>query len=102
MTQMPLHKSWEQDLDSEPIRINLDIDTFISTFLQTSKVVINDELDISSSPNEAFLKTTQWASTKWLYRIPTWYLYFRRIEFKQNPEINGRWEWAGIYFGEKL
>jgi hypothetical protein len=24
------------------------------------------------------------------------------VEFLPDPEINGRWEWAGIYLGEKL
>ena len=25
-----------------------------------------------------------------------------KVNFPADPEIHGRWEWAGIYFGEKL
>jgi hypothetical protein len=51
---------------------------------------------VSASGNEATLKTTGWN-----FRPPIWYLYFRRVDFPADPEINGQWEWAGVYFGEK-
>jgi tetratricopeptide (TPR) repeat protein len=41
-------------------------------------------------------------SSVWSLRIPTWYLYFRRIDFPADPAIHGNWEWAGIYFGESM
>lgn len=44
-----------------------------------------------------FLRTIGWS-----YRVETWYLYFRRVNFKADPSIDGKWEWAGIFFGEKL
>ena len=50
--------------------------------------------DLTAS--KAFLRTSNWS-----YRVGTWYFYFRRIDFPSDPEIDGRWEWAGIYFGEK-
>lgn len=85
--------SWAQ-ADADQI-ISLAFD--IGAFLQSSRVLTDDKLDIDSNAGEAFLRTTRWS-----YRIPTWYLYFRKVEFMPDPEINGRWEWAGIYFGEKL
>jgi tetratricopeptide (TPR) repeat protein len=54
-------------------------------------------LDPSSNATEAFLRTTGWSQT-----LNVWYLYFRKIYFPQDPEIHGRWEWAGIYYGEKF
>lgn len=68
----------------------------ISTFLFSSDPKINDKLDIDSNSSEAYLRTSHWS-----YRIRVWYFYFRRIDFPTDPEIDGRWEWAGIYFGEK-
>ncbi|UCF99876.1 MAG: tetratricopeptide repeat protein [Spirochaetaceae bacterium] len=85
--------SWAQADTNEVISMAFDI----GAFLQSSRVLTDDKLDIDSNAGEAFLRTTRWS-----YRIPTWYLYFRKVEFLPDPEINGRWEWAGIYFGEKL
>ena len=39
-------------------------------------------------------------STNWPFDLSTWYLYFRRIRYPANPEIDGNWEWAGIYLGD--
>lgn len=65
-------------------------------WLLKSKVRFAKELDSDSSAREAYLKT--W---NWLYHVNTWYFYFRRVDFPADPDIDGRWEWAGIYFGEK-
>jgi len=86
--------SWEQEVDDA----NSEIPTFdIAIFLRRSRVRYAEELDISSNANEAFLRTWGWS-----HRIPTWYLYFRRVNFPADPEIHGNWEWAGIYFGESM
>lgn len=86
--------SWEQEVDDA----NSEIPTFdIAVFLRRSRVRFSEELDISSNANEAFLRTWGWS-----HRIPTWYLYFRRIDFPADPQIHGNWEWAGIYFGESM
>ena len=85
--------SWAQADAKEIITMAFDI----GSFLQSSRVLTDDKLDIDSNAGEAFLRTTRWS-----YRIPTWYLYFRKVEFLPDPEINGRWEWAGIFLGEKL
>ena len=55
-----------------------------------------DTLDESSNANEAYLKTWGWNTY-----ISTWYLYFRKVNFPLDPDINGNWEWAGIYLGNK-
>jgi hypothetical protein len=54
-------------------------------------------LDAGSNANEAYLRTAGWDQY-----ISTWYLYFRKIYFPLDPEIHGRWEWAGVYYGEKF
>lgn len=60
------------------------------------RIHYNNELDRDSNNREAYLRTWGWS-----YRIKTWYLYFRRVDFPADPEIHGQWEWNGIYFGEK-
>jgi len=66
-------------------------------FMRGNRIRYSKNLDESSNPNEAYLRTTGWS----LY-INVWYLYFRKVNFPADPDIHGRWEWAGIYFGEKL
>ncbi|MFN2310985.1 MAG: tetratricopeptide repeat protein [Spirochaetia bacterium] len=85
--------SWEQ----EEWDFNSQISFDIGAFLLRSRVRFADELDVSSNVREAYLRTWNWS-----YRINTWYLYFRRIDFPADPEIHNNWEWAGIYFGEAL
>jgi tetratricopeptide (TPR) repeat protein len=69
----------------------------IAGFMYNNRIRYNPELDASSNATEAFLRTSGWSSY-----MPVWYLYFRKIYFPQDPEIHGRWEWAGIYYGEKF
>ena len=69
----------------------------IASFLNASDVNVDAKLDIDSNANEAFLKTSNWA-----YSVTTWYFYFKKINFPADPDIHGRWEWAGIYFGSKM
>lgn len=85
--------SWDQEDTDANSQVIFDL----GTFLRQSRVYYENELDSDSNAYEAYLRTWGWS-----YRIPTWYLYFRKIHFPADPEINGRWEWAGIYFGEKL
>jgi len=92
--------SWsQQDVNvSEEVEAPTSFDLgALGAFLQSSRVVADDQLDVYSNSGEAYLRTANWN-----YRIPTWYLYFRRVDFKPDPEINGRWEWAGIYLGERF
>lgn len=66
-------------------------------FMRGQRIRYNKTLDETSNKNEAYLRTTGWSQY-----INVWYLYFRKVNFPADPEIHGRWEWAGIYFGEKL
>ena len=84
--------SWEQQVADESAAQLFDLAAF-----PLSRVRFDDELDPDTNANEAYLRTTGWS-----HRVKTWYLYFRRIDFKADPDIDGRWEWAGIFFGEKL
>ncbi len=92
--------SWsQQDVSEfEEVEVSTSFDLgALGAFLQSSRVSADDQLDIYSNSGEAYLRTKHWN-----YRIPTWYLYFRKVDFKPDPDINGRWEWAGIYLGEKF
>jgi len=82
--------SWSQDETDMFTHTNLNITSFLNSGLRYSR-----DLDPMSNESEAFLKTWGWS-----YRIRTWYLYFKKIDYPADPEINGRWEWAGIYFGD--
>ncbi|POQ98525.1 hypothetical protein AU468_13150 [Alkalispirochaeta sphaeroplastigenens] len=84
--------SWQQD----EMDANSDIPTFdIGAFLRRSRVRFSRDLEVNSNASEAYLRTWGWS-----HRIPTWYLYFRRIDFPADPEVHGNWEWGGILFGE--
>lgn len=86
-------RSWGQtEIDDARI-----IDFTFAEFMHNNRIRYAPTLDISSNSTEAFLRTTGWSSY-----LPTWYLYFRRIHFPQDPEVHGRWEWAGVYYGEKI
>jgi tetratricopeptide (TPR) repeat protein len=86
-------RSWEQEEtdDSGMAEFNL------SDFMRNSRIRYADTLDAGSNANEAYLRTWGWSQY-----ISTWYLYFRKIYFPLDPEIHGRWEWAGVYYGEKF
>ncbi len=66
-------------------------------FMVGQRIRYNEKLDETSNPNEAYLRSTGWSPY-----MPVWYLYFRKVNFPVDPEIHGRWEWAGIYYGEKM
>jgi tetratricopeptide (TPR) repeat protein len=86
-------RSWEQEEtdDSGMAEFNL------SDFMRNSRIRYADTLDSGSNANESYLRTWGWSQY-----ISTWYLYFRKIYFPLDPEIHGRWEWAGVYYGEKF
>ena len=86
-------RSWQQD----EFDFNSQISFNLGIFLLRSRVRFAEEIDITSNVREAYLKTWGWS-----HRISTWYLYFRRVDFPSDPEIHGNWEWAGIFFGERL
>jgi tetratricopeptide (TPR) repeat protein len=85
-------RSWEQeDADNSGIaEFNL------SDFMRGNRIRYADSLDPGSNANEAYLRTWGWSQY-----ISTWYLYLRKIYFPPDPDIHGRWEWVGVYYGEK-
>lgn len=85
--------SWRQDETDNNAQENFSM----RSFMTGNRIHYNVDLDKSTSPNEAYLRTWGWSTY-----INTWYLYFRKVNFPADPDIHGRWEWAGIYFGEKL
>jgi hypothetical protein len=85
-------RSWGQEDDD-----NASLAEFrLSDFMRGNQIRYAPELDESSNANEAYLRT--WG---WYQYISTWYFCFRKIYFPPDPDIHGRWEWAGIYYGEK-
>jgi len=86
-------RSWGQT-ETDDARM---VDFNFAEFMYNNRIKYAPTLDTSSNAEEAFLRTTGWSSY-----LTTWYFYFRKIHFPQDPEIHGRWEWAGIYFGEKI
>jgi len=85
--------SWHQDEGDANSQVLFDF----AALMAGSRVSHDPVLDPSSNTREAYLRTWGWSD-----RVTTWYLYFRKINFPADPEIHGRWEWAGIYFGEKM
>ncbi|MDR1318651.1 MAG: tetratricopeptide repeat protein [Treponema sp.] len=86
-------RSWEQgETDDSGVA-----DFNLSDFMRGNRIRYADRLDASSNATEAYLRTWGWSQY-----ISTWYLYFRKIYFPSDPEIHGRWEWAGLYYGEKF
>lgn len=51
-----------------------------------------------SNENEVYLETQGWV----LPLLDTWYFYFKKIDYPYDDEINGGWEWKGIFFGSWL
>jgi tetratricopeptide (TPR) repeat protein len=70
---------------------------YLRSFMMGRVIHFSQDLDESSNRNEAYLRTWGWSQ-----QSTAWYFYFRKINFPVDPEIHGKWEWAGIYMGEKL
>lgn len=85
--------SWRQDAGDTNTQDNFSMNDFGAG----NRIYYSTELDESSTPNEAYLRTWGWNSY-----LTVWYFYFRKVDFPLDPTIHGRWEWAGIYYGEKL
>ena len=94
--------SWDDTDPNDALSEAFDIRTFLRDLVHQAHygggtVYFASKLDDASNDSEAYLK-----STGWTYRIPTWYFYFKRIDYPPDPEINGSWEWAGVFFGDKM
>ena len=87
-------RSWEQD----EFDVNATFQIPIGQYLLRDRIIrYAGDVHPRSNNREAYLWTANWA-----FRPNVWYLYFRRIHFPADPEIHGRWEWAGILFGDLL
>ncbi|MDR1096442.1 MAG: tetratricopeptide repeat protein [Spirochaetaceae bacterium] len=70
----------------------------LPTFATQNSIRYAENPEPGSNANEVYLRTTGWS----LQLTTVWYLYFRKIYFPPDPEIHGKWEWAGIYYGERF
>ncbi|MDR0759892.1 MAG: tetratricopeptide repeat protein [Treponema sp.] len=86
-------RSWEQEDEDNAGMAEFNF----SDFMRGNRIHYAAQLDSESNANEAFLRTWGWSQY-----LSIWYFYFRKIYFPPDPEIHGRWEWAGIYYGEKF
>jgi tetratricopeptide (TPR) repeat protein len=86
-------RSWEQGETDDSGMADFNL----SDFMRGNRIRYAERLDASSNATEAYLRTWGWSQY-----ISIWYLYFRKIYFPSDPEIHGRWEWAGVYYGEKF
>jgi tetratricopeptide (TPR) repeat protein len=93
-------QSWESRGEDEEFLQNEDLKRLLRTQVANRGTrSFASEIDPSLSSNqEAYLRSTGWVS----FRVPIWFFYFRRVEYPQNPELHRGWEWAGIYFGDRL
>src|SRR5574344_1895837 len=85
--------SWKQD----EMDANAQEEFSMRSFMRGNRIYFSKDLDDSSTPSEAYLRTWGWSQY-----VSVWYLYFRKVYFPVDPEIHGNWEWAGIYIGNKL
>ena len=83
--------SWKQEMSESKA------DYTIYNLMYAGNIQIASNVDASSTPYEAYLRTSGWT-----HYGKTWYFYLKKINFPADPSIHGRWEWAGIYYGEKL
>lgn len=74
-----------------------------SITLANMKLNFDVHLDPMSTATEVFLgvRGNKWVDSIW-WVYSKWYFNFKKIDFPQDPEIHGGWEWIGIYLGEKL
>jgi tetratricopeptide (TPR) repeat protein len=69
-----------------------------ATFVAAQTTIHYDaRLSPGSGANDAYLRTWGWARLN-----AVWYFCFHKIYFPLDPELHGRWEWAGIYYGERF
>jgi tetratricopeptide (TPR) repeat protein len=86
-------RTWEQEETDDAGMAEFNL----SEFMRGNRIYYAGDLDTGSNANEAYLRTWGWSQY-----ISTWYFYFRKVNFPADPEIHGRWEWAGVYYGEKF
>jgi tetratricopeptide (TPR) repeat protein len=86
-------RSWAQESDDAGMA-----EFSLPSLVAQDRIRYAENLETSSNANEAYFRTSGWS----LRLTPVWYFYFRKIYFPPDPEIHGKWEWAGIYYGERF
>lgn len=85
--------SWKQD-EIDP---NSQEEFSMRSFMRGNLIHCDNKIELGASASEGYLRTWGWSQY-----VSVWYLYFRKVNYPIDPEINGNWEWAGIYMGERL
>ncbi|MDR3356536.1 MAG: tetratricopeptide repeat protein [Spirochaetaceae bacterium] len=85
-------RSWVQADSDDSGMAEFNLSSF-----RAGKLHYADSLSEGSNSNEAYLRTWGWS-----HFTPIWYFYLRKIYFPLDPDIHGRWEWAGVYYGERF
>lgn len=83
--------SWRQDENSTSGNVTFSM----ANYMHGNRITCDKELIPGPTPTEAYLRTTGWTTMPW-------YFYLREVNFPSDPDIHGRWEWAGIYIGNML
>lgn len=85
--------SWSQETASQYTRSRMPMASLI-----TGTTKINNQVEPYSNDKEAYIRTSGWAME---WQVGVFYFYFRKINIPEKPAIHGKWEWAGIYLGER-
>jgi tetratricopeptide (TPR) repeat protein len=86
-------RSWAQSPGDDAGMTELNLPSFDGE----ARISYAEDLSPGSNANEAYFRTWGWPQF-----TSVWYLYFRKVNFPLDPEIHGRWEWAGVYYGERF
>jgi hypothetical protein len=84
--------SWEEEWQP----VNPEFLANLDDYLSRQPVAADRTIDPDSNEREAYLRTYNWH-----WRLSEWYFYFRKVYYPLDPEKHGKWEWVGIYLGEK-
>lgn len=84
--------SWKQDENASTGQVDFSM----ANYMHGNRISFDKDLIPGPTEKEAYLRTTGWTT------MPTWYFYFREVNFPADPDIHGTWEWAGIYIGDML
>lgn len=85
--------SWKQDGETPKAQESFSM----RSYMRGQRISFSRDIESGGTNDEAYLRTWGWSQY-----VSVWYLYFRRVNFPIDPEINGNWEWAGIYIGDRL
>jgi tetratricopeptide (TPR) repeat protein len=88
-------RSWEQDFDDPNATPNWQLGEVLA---RSQRIAVDAAPELDADGDEAYLWTYGWGEL----RIRDWYFYFRRVHMPSDPEINGSWEWAGVFLGQRL